>query len=55
MLQEADAAGFYEYQGIKYPRIQILTIQNIFDGKKWYCPSVVKTVRKDMGQAYLAI
>lgn len=55
MLQEADAAGFYEYQGIKYPRIQILTIQNIFDGKKWYCPSVVKTVRKDMGQVYLAI
>lgn len=55
MLKEADAAGFYEYQGIKYPRIQILTIQDIFDGKRWYCPSVVKTVRKDMGQAYLTI
>jgi DNA modification methylase len=55
MLQEADAAGYYEYQGVKYPRIQILTIQNIFDGKRWYCPSVVKTIRKDMGQTYLAI
>ena len=55
MLKEADAAGFYEYQSIKYPRIQILTIQDIFDGKRWYCPSVVKTVRKDMGQAYLTI
>jgi hypothetical protein len=29
MIQEADAAGFYEYQGMKYPRIQILTIQDI--------------------------
>ena len=55
MIQEADAAGFYEYQGVKYPRIQILTIQDIFDGKKWYCPSVVKTIRKDKGQAYLAL
>ncbi len=55
MIQEADAAGFYEYQGVKYPRIQILTIQDIFNGKRWYCPSVVKTVRKDKGQTFLAI
>jgi hypothetical protein len=55
MLQEADAAGFYEYQGVTYPRIQILTIQDIFNGKRWYCPSVVKQVRKDKGQTFLAI
>jgi DNA modification methylase len=55
MTQEADAAGYYEYQGVKYPRIQILTIQDIFDNKKWYCPSVVKTFRKDNGQAFLAL
>ena len=55
MLQEADAAGFYEYQGVKYPRMQILTIQDIFSGKKWYCPSVVKTIRKDQGQTFLAL
>jgi hypothetical protein len=51
----ADAAGHYEYQGVQYPRIQILTIQDIFDGKRWYCPSVVKTVRKDNGQTFLAL
>ncbi|MCL2138987.1 MAG: hypothetical protein FWH41_05590, partial [Treponema sp.] len=55
MLQEADAAGFYEYQDVKYNRIQILTVQDIFDGKKWYCPSLVKTIRKDKGQTYLAL
>ena len=55
MLQEADAAGFYEYQGIKYPRIQLLTVEDIFDGKKWYCPSVLKPNRKDLGQGYLTL
>jgi predicted deacetylase len=55
MIQEADAAGYYEYQGTKYPRIQILNIQDIFDGKKWYCPSVVKTSRKDNGQTHLQL
>jgi predicted deacetylase len=48
-------AGFYEYQGIKYHRIQILTIKDIFNGKKWYCPSVVKIIRKDKGQTFLAL
>ncbi|GHU39490.1 restriction endonuclease subunit M [Spirochaetia bacterium] len=55
MVQEADAAGYYEYQGVKYPRIQLLTINQIFEGKTWYCPSVVKAQRKDGGQAYLNI
>ena len=55
MLQEADAAGYYEYQGIKYPRIQLLTVKDIFGGKKWYCPSVLKANRKDLGQGYLTI
>ena len=55
MIKEADDAGYYEYQGVKYPRIQLLTVQDIFDGKKWYCPSVVKTKRKDLGQTYLTL
>ncbi|MDR0684291.1 MAG: site-specific DNA-methyltransferase [Spirochaetaceae bacterium] len=55
MIQEADAAGYYEYHGVKYPRIQILTIEDIFNNKKWYCPSVVKQVRKDKGQTFLAL
>ncbi|MDR2634253.1 MAG: site-specific DNA-methyltransferase [Treponema sp.] len=55
MKQEADAAGVYVYQGLSYPRIQILTIQDIFNGKTWYCPSMVKTLRKDTGQTFLAL
>ncbi|MDR2152680.1 MAG: site-specific DNA-methyltransferase, partial [Helicobacteraceae bacterium] len=55
MKEEADAAGYYEYRGVKYPRIQILTVQDIFEGKIWRCPSVVKTIRKDGGQTFLAI
>jgi DNA modification methylase len=52
MVQEADAAGYYEYQGVNYPRIQLLTIDGMFAGKTWYCPSVVRTSRKDGGQRY---
>ena len=55
MIQEADTAGYYEYRGIKYPRIQLLTIAQIFDGKTWYCPSVVRAQRKDGGQRYLPL
>jgi predicted deacetylase len=55
MKSEADAAGYYEYQGVRYPRIQLLTITQIFDGITWYCPSVVKAQRKEGGQTYLNI
>jgi site-specific DNA-methyltransferase (adenine-specific) len=55
MVQEADEAGYYEYQGVKYPRIQLLTINQIFEGKTWYCPSVVRAQRKEGGQTYLNI
>ncbi|GMO65750.1 MAG: site-specific DNA-methyltransferase [Treponemataceae bacterium] len=55
MVQEADAAGYYEYKCVKYPRIQLLTIAQIFEGKTWYCPSVVRAQRKDGGQTYLSI
>jgi predicted deacetylase len=55
MIQEADAAGYYEYKCVKYPRIQLLTSTQIFEGKTWYCPSVVKAQRKEGGQTYLNI
>jgi len=55
MLREADEAGFYEYQGVAYPRIQILTIQDIFEGKGWSCPSLVRAKRKEEGQTYLTL
>ncbi|MDR0540295.1 MAG: hypothetical protein LBG74_07325, partial [Spirochaetaceae bacterium] len=55
MLHEADAAGVYEYKGVNYPRVQVLSVRDIFDGKMWHCPSVVKQIRKDKGEMYLAL
>jgi DNA modification methylase len=55
MRQEADSAGYYEYQGIKYPRVQLITVKDIFDGRFWHCPSIVKVNRKEGGQLYLAL
>lgn len=34
MQREADQAGFFEYGGIKYPRIQFLTAKEILEDKK---------------------
>jgi hypothetical protein len=55
VAKEADHAGLYEYRGERYPRIQLLTIQDIFDGKRWHCPSIVKTTQKDSGQPCLSL
>lgn len=52
MKREADAAGFYEspMHG-KFARLQILTIEDIFDGKKphmpWIDPSVFKKAKRE--------
>jgi hypothetical protein len=52
MKREADAAGFYEspMHG-KFARLQILTVEDIFDGKKphmpWIDPSVFKKARRE--------
>lgn len=55
MIQEADSAGYFVYQGVKYAKIQLITIKEIFEGRFWHCPSLVKVVRKEAGQMYLAI
>ena len=55
MKQEADSAGYFAYQGVNYAKIQLLTIKEIFEGRFWHCPSLVKAVRKEAGQMYLAI
>lgn len=34
MLQEAADAGLYEYNGVQYPRIQILTVADVLEDKK---------------------
>jgi hypothetical protein len=33
----------------------LLTVEDIFGGKRWHCPSVLKTNRKDLGQGFLSI
>jgi DNA modification methylase len=41
MIKEASSAGFYSFSGIKsenYPKIQILTIEELFDGRSIKCP-----------------
>jgi site-specific DNA-methyltransferase (adenine-specific) len=55
MKQEADSAGYYEYRDVKYPKIQLLTIKEIFENKFWRCPSMIKAKKKEAGQMYFAI
>jgi len=55
MREEADAAGVFTWEGERYPRIQLLTVGEILAGERWRCPSMVRTARKDGGQAYLTI
>lgn len=39
MITQAAAAGFYESAGQKYPRVQIITVKEILDGKRIIMPS----------------
>jgi site-specific DNA-methyltransferase (adenine-specific) len=44
MIKEASKAGFYQFSGIhseNYPRIQILTIEQFFNGERIKCPPYV--------------
>ena len=52
MKQEAQRAGYFEHGCIQYRRIQLLTIQDIFNEKGWHCPSVVKSNKTDQEQTH---
>jgi hypothetical protein len=44
MRDEAAEAGVYEYNGIKYPRIQFLTTQEVLEDKReFHMPTRVNT------------
>jgi site-specific DNA-methyltransferase (adenine-specific) len=46
MLKEAAAAGFYEpehFRGRRYPRVQVLTIEEILQGRKVQYPEAALT------------
>jgi DNA modification methylase len=40
MRRDAIAAGYYEYEGMKYPKIQILSINDLFNGIKPQTPLI---------------
>ncbi len=46
MTKEAVKAGFYETEYGEYPRLQILTIEDRFTGKKPNVPRVDRSVFK---------
>jgi hypothetical protein len=55
MREEAAKAGMYEYNGVQYERIQLLTVQDILEGKRsFHTPSVVGS-RVKTGQGSLPI
>lgn len=62
MVARAAAAGFYETPLRDFPRVQILTIEDLFDGKRpempWLDPSVFKKAKQekqDTGQGDLGL
>jgi site-specific DNA-methyltransferase (adenine-specific) len=46
MVKEAASAGFYKTEYGEYPKIQILTIEQLFDGHKPHMPWIDSTVFK---------
>jgi hypothetical protein len=55
MLKEAAEAGTYEYQGVEYPRIQLLTVKEVLEEKReFHTPSRVAT-KITTGQHNLAL
>ncbi len=54
MKEEAARAGFYEYMGVRYERIQFLTVQQILEEKRsFHTPSVVGSRAKTPQQSLL--
>lgn len=52
MKKEAVAAGFYKTDHGEYPKVQVLTVQQLFDGKRpnmpWIDPTVFKKAKREM-------
>jgi len=50
MRQEAASAGFYDYLGNSYPKIQMLTVREIIEEKKFFNTPTALRSRVDTGQ-----
>lgn len=46
MRSEAAAAGFYELHGNRFPKIQIYTVQDYFEGKRPNLPPTIEDARR---------
>jgi DNA modification methylase len=55
MLKEAAEAGVFEYQGVQYPRVQLLTVREVLEEKReFHTPSRIAT-KITTGQHNLAL
>jgi hypothetical protein len=55
MRHEAATAGHYEHFGNNYPRIQILTVKDILEGKKLFNTPTALRSKVDSGQLVLGV
>ena len=55
MREEAAQAGIWEYKGIKYDKIQLLTIQEILEDKKTFNTPTKVGIKGTTGQYSLRI
>lgn len=56
MIAEADRAGVFEYQGVSYPRVQLLTIKQIVEEKREFkTPTRMGQTKITTGQAALPL
>jgi hypothetical protein len=55
MKEEAASAGIYNYNGISYDKIQLLTVEDILVGKKEFHTPTKIGVRDKIGQASLPL
>lgn len=55
MRAEAADAGMFEYNGTKYPRLQLLTVREILEGKREFAMPTRMNTRITTGQQSLAL
>jgi len=51
MYAEANKHGFYEYGGERFPKIQIITIEELLEGKRPNVPTGSENVSLSVGKA----
>lgn len=47
MIEEAASAGMCKYRGNQFPRIQLLTVAQMFQGREFKTPTIVRTMDRE--------